>query len=213
MPPSSPARGHGCVPRANVALVDVLVVAALTEEAAFVRTREVLVTGVGKARAAAALAKRLAAPGASPDLVLNVGTAGSLDPQLHGVIEVGFVTQHDFPYDAIEALVGRPVDRGYVLGATAPPRALLRPPAGVPTLATGDVFVADAEAARLIASAGVHLVDMEGYAYATACAAAGVPFRCVKAVSESADADAGLSWLDTIERCAKALAEWVRHEL
>jgi len=192
--------------------MDVLVVAALAEEVAHVAGREVLVTGVGKARAATALAARLAA-GQRPDLVVNVGTAGVLDPDIHGVIEVGYVTQHDFPYDAIEALLGRPVDRGYLLGGGSPPRALLRPPAGVSTLATGDVFVADADAARRIAGAGVHLVDMEAYAYATACAAAAVPLRCVKAVSDAADAEAGESWLDAIDGCARALADWLAAEL
>jgi adenosylhomocysteine nucleosidase len=192
--------------------MDVLVVAALAEEVAHVSGHEVLVTGVGKARAATALAGRLAV-GPRPDLVVNVGTAGVLDPGIHGVVEVGFVTQHDFPYDAIEILVGRPVDRGYVLGGDLPPRALLRPPAGMPTLATGDVFVADAEAARRIAGNGVHLVDMEAYAYATACAAAAVPMRCAKAVSDAADAEAGESWLDAIDGCARALAEWLAAEV
>jgi adenosylhomocysteine nucleosidase len=192
--------------------MQVLVVAALAEEVAHVSGREVLVTGVGKARAAAVLAGRLAS-GPRPGLVVNIGTAGVLDPDVHGVLEVGFVTQHDFPYDAIEALVGRPVDRGYLLGADTPPRALLRPPAGVPTLATGDVFVADAEAARRMAGSGVHLVDMEGYAYATACAAAAVPLRCVKAVSDTADGAAGESWLDAIDDCARALADWLVAEL
>jgi adenosylhomocysteine nucleosidase len=192
--------------------MDVLVVAALAEEVAHVTGREVLVTGVGKARAATALAGRLAGS-SRPDLVVNVGTAGVLDPGIHGVVEVGYVTQHDFPYDAIEALIGRPVDRGYLLGGATPPRALLRPPAGMPTLATGDVFVADASAARRIAGTGVHLVDMEAYAYATACAAAAVPLRCVKAVSDAADGAAGESWLDAIDGCARALADWLSAEL
>jgi adenosylhomocysteine nucleosidase len=192
--------------------VDVLVVAALNEEVAHVTGHEVLVTGVGKARAAASLAVRLAT-GARPGLVVNVGTAGSLSPDVHGVVEVGFVTQHDFPYDGLEALVGQPVDRGYALHPDTPPTAMRRAPAGVPTVATGDIFVADAEAARRIAGTGVHLVDMEAYAYATACAAVGVPMRCVKVVSDSADADAGETWLDTIDHCASALAEWLATEL
>jgi adenosylhomocysteine nucleosidase len=192
--------------------VNVLVVAALAEEVAHVRGPEVLVTGVGKARAAAALAVRLAST-ERPDLVVNIGTAGSLSPELHGVVEVGFVTQHDFPYDAIEALIGSPVDRGYALHPQTPPVSLSAPPPGVPVLATGDVFVADSDSARRIAGSGVHLVDMEAYAYATACAAAAVPLRCVKAVSDSADADAGLSWLDTIDHCALALADWLTTEL
>ena len=211
MRPSSPAATTS-LDRVTVTAVDVLVVAALNEEVAHVTGHEVLVTGVGKARAAAALAVRLAT-GSRPDVVVNLGTAGSLSPDVHGLVEVGFVTQHDFPYDGIEALVGEAVDRGYALHPDTPPTAMRRAPAGVPTVATGDIFVADAEAARRIAGTGVHLVDMEAYAYATACAAIGVPMRCVKVVSDSADAVAGESWLDTIDHCAGALAEWLATEL
>jgi len=53
---------------------------------------------------------------------------------------------------------------------------------------------------------------MEGFAYAAACASFDIPMRCVKAVSDSADDEAGASWLDTIDRCARDLATWVgRH--
>jgi len=211
MRPSSRVVTPGLV-GVTVTAVDVLVVAALNEEVAHVSGHEVLVTGVGKARAATSLAMRLAT-GSRPDVVVNVGTAGSLSPDVHGLIEVGFVTQHDFPYDGLEALVGRPVDRGYALHPDTPPTAMRRAPAGVPTVATGDIFVADAEAARRIAGTGVHLVDMEAYSYATACAAVGVPMRCVKVVSDSADAQASDSWLDTIDHCAAALAEWLATEL
>ena len=76
-------------------------------------------------------------------------------------------------------------------------------------LATGDVFVADPLRAAQIAAEGVSLVDMEGFAYAAACASFAVPLRCVKAVSDAADDDAGASWLDTIDACAIDLAAWV----
>jgi len=187
--------------------VTALVVAALAEEVAEVRDVEVLVTGVGKAVASAALARRLAS-GDPPDIVVNVGTAGAVAPIGTGLHEVGFVTQHDFPYAAIEALVG-PLERGYRLEPRTSPQPVLVVPPGLVTLATADVFVADAERAAAIAAAGVHLVDMEGFAYAATCAAFDLPFRCVKAVSDRADADAGDSWLDTIAACAVALADWV----
>ena len=185
----------------------VLVVAALVEEVAHVRDVEVLVTGVGKAVAAATLARRLA-QGPTPTVVVNVGTAGAVGSVSTGLHEIGFVTQHDFPYTAIEALVGA-VDRGFVLEPSRPPQPAKAPPDDVMTLATGDVFVADAERAAAIAAAGVHLVDMEAFAYAATCAAFAVPFRSVKAVSDAADAAAGETWLDSIDACATALADWV----
>ena len=187
-----------------------LVVAALSEEVAHVSGVEILVTGVGKAVAAAALARRLASSD-PPTLVVNVGTAGALDADVSGVVEVDHVTQHDFPYSAIESLAG-PVDRGYRLCPDSAPVAVRSFPADAMLLATGDVFVADPVRAAEIAAGGVALVDMEGFAYAAACASFDIPMRCVKAVSDSADDEAGASWLDTIDRCARDLATWVgRH--
>jgi predicted 5'-methylthioadenosine/S-adenosylhomocysteine nucleosidase len=189
--------------------VRVLVVAALAEEVAHLPGGvDVALTGVGKARAAAGLSHRLAT-GARPDVVVNLGTAGAVDGSLTGVIEVDVVTQHDFPYDAIDALVGSPVDRGFALRPDAPPQPVREWAPSVTALATGDVFVNDSTAAALIAARGVRLVDMEGFGYAAACAEFGVPLRCVKAVSDGADADAGESWLDAIDGCARGLGAWL----
>ena len=190
----------------------VLVVAALAEEVAHLPTDvDVLVTGVGKARAAAGLARRLA--DATPDLVVNVGTAGAVDGVITGLVEVSWVTQHDFPYDAIEALVGNPVHRGYVVDAQGPPQLTHSAPANSTALATGDVFVASADEARRLSTAGIHLVDMEAFSYASVCAEFDVAFRCVKVVSDIADEEAGSSWLDTIDACARSLGQWVREQL
>jgi len=186
----------------------VLIVAALEEEVAHLpRGVDVLVTGVGKARAAAALAVRLA--GARPPVVVNVGTAGAVDGVITGLVEVTWVTQHDFPYDAIEGLVGSTIDRGFVLRPDQPPEPAATASPGSTALATGDVFVSSAEDANRLAAAGIHLVDMEAYGYASVCAEFGVPFRCVKVVSDTADEAAGDSWLDTIDTCARSLGDWV----
>lgn len=190
--------------------MSLLVVAALHEEVRYVDGDvEVLVTGVGKALAAAGLASRLAAS-PRPSLVVNVGTAGALSASMAGVYDVDIVTQHDFPYAAIQSLVGAgaaPV--GYRLRPDGPPAAV-EALDGACVLGTGDSFVSDAATAMSVGDRGIHLVDMEGYGYATACAAFGVPLRCVKAVSDRADADAAESWLDVIDSCALALGEWVR---
>jgi adenosylhomocysteine nucleosidase len=187
--------------------VPVLVVAALPEEAAHLRGVEVLVTGGGKARAAAALARRLAA-GPPVDRVVNVGTAGAVDGDVHGVVEVAAVTEHDLPRDAIAALTGSVVPIGFLLEHAAPPRPVEVLPAGVPVLATGDTFVADAAVAARIAALGAHLVDMEAFALAAVCAAFAVPFTAVKAVSDRADDAAARSWVAVVDDCARALAAW-----
>jgi adenosylhomocysteine nucleosidase len=189
-----------------------LVVAALSEEVAHLpASTDVLVTGVGKARAAAGLARRLAE--SPPDLVVNLGTAGAVDGQVSGLVEVSWVTQHDFPYDGIELLVGTPIERGFVVDPQHPPRLTLAAPPESTALATGDVFVASADDARRLSSAGIHLVDMEAYSYASVCAEFGVAFRCVKVVSDVADEGASTSWLDTIDACAQSLGSWARRHL
>ena len=205
--------------------MSLLVVAALHEEVRYVDGDvEVLVTGDGKAMAAAGLAARLASSSAPrPSVVVNVGTAGALVPSMAGVYDVDVVTQHDFPYAAIEALVGTGVGAGapraFALRPDLPPAALESMAgeivdggsvSGACVLGTGDSFVSDAAAATELADRGIHLVDMEAYGYATVCAAFGVPLRCVKAVSDRADAEAAESWLDLIDGCAVALAERVR---
>ena len=203
--------------------MDVLVVAALEEEVAHVPPGvAVTVTGVGKARAAAGLAHRLATT-PRPSLIVNIGTAGAVDGLVTGLVEVTWITQHDFPYEAIEQLIGERVARGYALGVGPPgvgplgigsvPRLQPEAPSGATALATGDVFVADAEHAASLSAQGIHLVDMEAYAFAAVCAEFDIPFRCVKVVSDTADSDAGASWLDTIDACARSLADWVTHEL
>jgi adenosylhomocysteine nucleosidase len=75
------------------------------------------------------------------------------------------------------------------------------------------VFVASADEAGRLAAAGIHVVDMEAYGYASVCAEFGVVFRCVKVVSDTADEDAGSSWLDTIDSCAQSLGDWVRRNI
>ncbi len=192
--------------------MSLLVVAALREEARYVSGDvEVLVTGVGKAIATAALASRLADTSLpAPSLVVNIGTAGALTSSMAGVFDVDVVTQHDFPYAAIESLVGSGgTPRGFRLVGDRPP-VVVDAIDGRCVLGTGDSFVSDPATAMSLADRGIHLVDMEGFGYATACAAFGVPLRCVKAVSDRADADAADSWLDLIDECALALAEWLR---
>jgi adenosylhomocysteine nucleosidase len=190
--------------------VTALIVAALHAEAHHVPdSLEVLVTGVGKARAAAVLAHRLAT-GPRPSLVVNIGTAGAVRADAPtGPVEIGYVTQHDFPHDAIALLVGQQLPRGFALSAQAPPAPTQSVPQGVSALATGDVFVADPVVAARIAAAGIDLVDMEAFAYAAVCAEFGIPLRCAKVVSDAADDSAAVSWLGAIDGCARALGEWL----
>ncbi|MBV9291776.1 MAG: hypothetical protein JO222_04935 [Frankiales bacterium] len=187
-----------------------LIVAALQAEAHYVPdSHEVLVTGVGKARAAAVLARRLAS-GPRPSLVVNIGTAGAVhEGAPTGPVEIGYVTQHDFPHDAIALLLGEELPRGFRLSAATPPVVASSVADGMTALATGDVFVADPVIAARIAATGIDLVDMEAFAFAAVCAEFDIPMRCAKVVSDAADHSAAVSWIDAIDGCARALGEWL----
>ncbi|MFC9495850.1 nucleosidase [Streptomyces sp. NPDC056982] len=173
-----------------------LLVLAVKEEAQFLDTDlPVLLTGMGKVNAATALATVLAR-GPHPSGIVNLGTAGALRPGWTGTHVIGSVIQHDLDNAVLASLTGE------IYGAP-----IDLPDHGGPVLATGDSFISDEEArARLAAHAP--LVDMEGYALASAAQQAGVPLRIVKHVSDEAGDGAARTWRETVAGCARVLADW-----
>ncbi|MEV4430745.1 nucleosidase [Streptomyces sp. R-07] len=173
-----------------------LLVLAVKEEAQFLDTElPVLLTGMGKVNAATALATVLAR-GPRPSGIVNLGTAGALRPGWTGTHIVGTVLQHDLDGGLLATLTGE------TYGAP-----LTLPDGGDVVLATGDAFISD-EAARARLAERAPLVDMEGYALATAAELAGVPLRIVKHVSDEAGDGAARTWRESVAECARALADW-----
>lgn len=180
-----------------------LLVVAVAEEAAYLDERlPVLLTGMGKVNAGVALATVLGR-GPLPAAVVNLGTAGALRPGLEGTHEIGEVIQHDLDSAMLHTLTGE---------TYGPPLALDGGRAARPVLATGDLFVAEEEARKRLAERA-DLVDMEGYAVASAALAAGVPVRLVKHVSDEAGEGAARTWRESVDGCAKALGQWARENL
>ncbi len=192
-----------------------LIVVALEQEARhFVTDFPVLVTGVGKVRAALAVAYALGG-GARPRELVNVGTAGGLHPGMEGTHEIATVFQHDFDDPALHAVTGRhdgpPLGLSVARAVTPDPHQRMPTVPGgpaQPVLATGDSFVAGGPLRDRLAAVA-DLVDMEGYAVAAAGAVLGVPTRLVKHVSDPADESAGDTWVDSVDACGRVLAQWV----
>ena len=179
-----------------------LLVVAVAEEAAHLNGGlPVLLTGMGKVNAGVALAAVLAR-GPLPAAVVNLGTAGALRPGLEGTHEIGEVIQHDLDSEVLRTLTGATVGAPLTLDAVR----------SGPVLATGDLFVAE-ESARQRLAERADLVDMEGYAVASAALAAGVPVRLVKHVSDEAGEGAARTWRESVDACARALGLWVRDNL
>jgi adenosylhomocysteine nucleosidase len=173
-----------------------LIVSATRAEAAFVpEDLPVVITGMGKTAAATATAKALATTDTEGLTVINLGTAGALRDGLTGLHTPGTVFNHDMNAEAIRALGHDPAD------------TLDVPDGDETVLASGDVFVTDPLVRDRLAERA-HLVDMEGYAVAYACARFGVPVRLVKHVSDSAD-ESALDWPAQVGASARALGEWL----
>ena len=172
-----------------------LVVSATRAEAAHVPDGlQVVVTGLGKTAAAVATTQALLESDRDGVTVVNIGTAGALREGVAGLHEVGTVVNHDMNGDAIRALGYDPQDE-LVVGTSDV------------VLASGDVFVTDPVVRERLATRA-HLVDMEGYAVAVACARLGVPVRLVKHVSDNAD-ESALDWPALADRSAQALGRWL----
>ncbi|MEU1424533.1 nucleosidase [Kitasatospora sp. NPDC005751] len=177
-----------------------LLVVAVREEAAYLGDRlPVLLTGIGKVNATAALATVLAR-GEHPSEVVNLGTAGALRSGWAGTHTVVQVIQHDLDSPALLELTGRTYGAPLMVGK-----------GDGPVLATGDQFVSGAAARDRLAE-HADLVDMEGYAVATVAHRAGLSVRLVKHVSDEAGEGAVHSWRESVDDCARHLAGWVHHQ-
>lgn len=177
-----------------------IVAATHVEVAALPASVPVVLTGVGKTAAAAATTRALVAAGVTVDtVVLNVGTAGALRPDLVGLFHPSTVVNHDISADLIRSL-----------GLTVDDELSVAQGDGT-VLATGDVFVTD-PAVRDRLARRAHLVDMEGFAVAYAAAQLDVEVRMAKHVSDGAD-ETALEWANTVSRSAVELAGWVQTQL
>ncbi len=131
----------------------------------------------------------------------QLGAAGGRRCGLDGIHDVGTVFEHDVDDEGLFALTGAHFSAAIVLGEG-------------PALATGDRFVAGG-AFRVALALRAELVELEGYAVVVAgsCAAAGVPVRIVKLVSDDAGKNASTTWADSVATHARALAAWAEQHL
>jgi nucleoside phosphorylase len=176
-----------------------LIVAATRAEARYVPDElPLLITGVGKVAAAAAVAAWLATNVDRPDgfELINIGTAGALRDGYTGLHLPSAVTNHDMSTEVLRELGFAVTDELPIEGGDV----------GT-VLATGDTFVADA-AHRDLLAIRASLVDMEGFAIAWAANQAGVGVRLVKHVSDNADSTA-LSWPEVVDASARVLGDWL----
>ncbi|QRY61276.1 nucleosidase [Gordonia sp. PDNC005] len=178
--------------------MSLLVVAATKAEAAHVPAgMNVLITGIGKVRAAIALTRALERGDHAG--VVNIGTAGALHDHHAGLFLPSAVVEHDISSAELTAIGYPTTDRWEISGGDGT------------VLATGDTFVTDTSH-RSVLAARADLVDMEGAALAHVCDAYDIPLTLVKVVSDQAD-DTAMDWPKVVDAAARDLAQWLESNL
>ena len=178
-----------------------LLVVAVALEAQEIHTDlPILITGVGKVASGQAILETLAGLPQThrPKQVINLGTAGALVDDIEGTHVIGRVLQHDLDGVAIEALTGENPTPDLVLG-------------NGPTLATGDRFISRQRDREQLARRA-QLVDMEGYAIASAAHRLGISVTLVKHVSDRANEAAAGIWADVVTTCSRHLGIWLQEQ-
>lgn len=163
-----------------------------------------LYCGVGKVNAAYKLSSQLKdwqnKTGQFPQLVLNVGSAGSAHFNAGQTVNCTQFVQRDFdvtalgfapyatPFDTFPSILTNGLRFSHL------PEAIC---------GTGDNFM----------TAGEHkawnVVDMEAYALAKVCQYENIPFGCIKYITDGANGHAAQSWEEGLPATAKSLYEAV----
>ena len=157
-------------------------------------THRVIHTGVGKTQASYALTKALHEK--RPDMVINLGSAGSAVHKAGSVVCCTGFVQRDMDVTplGVEQFVTPflPHPAVFKYGRAVP---------GLPEVicGTGDSFE--------VAHTGeiYDIVDMEAYSHALICANESIPFACLKYISDGADGAAADDWKKALENGAKEL--------
>lgn len=172
-----------------------LLVFAMKEESqAMFDDYDVLHTQIGKVNATHALTKRIYEE--RPDVVLNLGTAGSRKHDGGQVINPTQFVQRDMDVTPLGfELFQTPFSDDPVVLKNGVAFAGMT--GGV--CGSGDNFDISEGAA------GFDVVDMEAYALALVCAREDIPFGCLKYISDGADENAHEDWTTTLQKAAASL--------
>lgn len=173
----------------------------------------IVTTGIGKVNAALAAGVF----GVDADVILMAGTCGALDAPA-GAYWIAQAVQHDYGHAKSGGFTRYPAG-DMPVGKAGPLNFIAEADLGLGLphahIASGDCFVADADAAAELAKAlDVQLVDMEVAAMAQAATQMGKPWAAIKAVSDNADGASGDDFRSNLRRAAgqsaAAMEKWIK---
>lgn len=173
--------------------------------------------GIGKVNAALCAAVLLREFGV--DRIVHVGIAGAMDPALQvldvvlskdvGYHDQGAVYDEHYPFRRVFD-----ADPGLIELAEKACRQDGGIRYHIGRVATGDEFITSAgEKQKILSRMQPLCVEMEGAAVAQAAYMSGVPFLVIRAMSDSADDDAAMTYYEFKERACRQSAGIVRRML
>ena len=169
-----------------------LILVAIEEELkrAKLPNHQIEYVGVGKVNAVFNTLKAIEKH--SPQQIINFGTAGTLDENIKGLVEVSSFFQRDMDASPLGFKVGQtPFEEDIEI--TFGREGL--------TCGTGDMFVTSTPTLK------TDIVDMEAFAIAKVCKLKNIDFRCFKFISDNADSEAKNDWVDNVSLGAKLFIE------
>lgn len=152
-------------------------------------------TGIGKVKSAYHVAEAL--DQVKPDLVINIGTSGSIDRQVGDILVCRRFVDRDMQKLA-EMGLEYEIDSSALLAE----KGYCTHWAGEGVCNTGDTFLTE-----LLDMKG-DVVDMEAFAQAFVCRAKSVPFIAVKYVTDIIGQNSVKHWEDKLADARKALGEF-----
>lgn len=177
-------------------------------------------SGIGKVNAA--IATTLLIEHFGPDCIINTGSAGGIGHGLRiGDIVIGNeIAHHDVDVTAFGYAYGQvpkmqpryPAHRALLFAAEAAADTLSQLRCRIGLIASGDQFVhGDAQIALIKQHfPDIAAVEMEAAAIAQTCERFGKPFLIIRAVSDSADSGAEISFEEFLPTAAAHSAQLVR---
>lgn len=145
----------------------------------------IIYTGVGKINAS--IATYQAIHQHQPARIINFGTAGKINPQIHGLLEIGSVIQRDMNAEPLAPRGKTPFSHNPVKYHSK---------AGIYVCGTGDSFVNSHD--QWLHEQKVDLVDMELFAIAAVAHHHQIPWQSFKYITDDANENSGDDWRDQV---------------
>jgi len=180
----------------------ILITYALEEEKGQIQIPDCIVayccTGVGKVSTAINTYEALSKE--KPDMVMNIGTAGTLHHQVGEIVLCSHFFDRDLEKIAHLGVAFKISFSEALLHAGCPKNLLYNG-----TVSTGDTFLTD------LSESGSHadVFDMEAFAAAQVCQKLGIPFFSVKYVTDVIGQNSIKHWEEKLEDARESLAEFL----